>query len=226
VTLTATPASGYAFDYWDGAASGSSPTVTITMNSDKSTTAHFKAVETPTPKPTQTPTPTPTQTLGYSRSNPVGVNIPLTITVSSVGSAATKYGPEYNVRVTLLEFVRGDEAWQRIKAAQGVFADIYQPKAGFEYIAVRVRFDYLSGPTPDAALDVSTVWFKVISGEGKEYEFSFYAGNLDPSITTSLYPSASHEGWVAFFVAQDDTRPLLTFGRAYDGTGGIWFKLY
>lgn len=58
VTLTATPASGYIFDYWDGAASGSSHTVDIIMNSNKSTTAHFKAVETP-PVPALTPTPTP-----------------------------------------------------------------------------------------------------------------------------------------------------------------------
>lgn len=41
VTLTAVPASGYTFDYWDGDASGSSATVTIIMNSDKSVTAHF-----------------------------------------------------------------------------------------------------------------------------------------------------------------------------------------
>ena len=47
VTLTATFASGYTFDYWDGAASGSSHTITIIMNSNKSTTAHFKAIETP-----------------------------------------------------------------------------------------------------------------------------------------------------------------------------------
>jgi len=42
VTLTATPASGYKFDYWDDAASGSSNTVTITMSSNKTITAHFK----------------------------------------------------------------------------------------------------------------------------------------------------------------------------------------
>ena len=42
ITLTATPASGYTFDYWDDAASGSSNTVTITMNSNKTITAHFK----------------------------------------------------------------------------------------------------------------------------------------------------------------------------------------
>jgi len=49
ITLTATPASGYTFDYWDGAASGSSNTVTITMNSNKTITAHFKVEPPPEP---------------------------------------------------------------------------------------------------------------------------------------------------------------------------------
>ncbi len=42
VTLTASPASGYIFDYWSGSASDTTPTVTITMDSDKSLTANFK----------------------------------------------------------------------------------------------------------------------------------------------------------------------------------------
>jgi len=41
VILTASPASGYTFDYWWGSASGSSPTIIITMDSDKSITANF-----------------------------------------------------------------------------------------------------------------------------------------------------------------------------------------
>jgi uncharacterized repeat protein (TIGR02543 family) len=45
ITLNATPASGYTFDYWGGAASGSSNTLNITMNSNKTITAHFKIVE-------------------------------------------------------------------------------------------------------------------------------------------------------------------------------------
>jgi len=44
ITVTATPASGYTFDYWDGDASGSSNTVTITMNSNKTITAHFEVI--------------------------------------------------------------------------------------------------------------------------------------------------------------------------------------
>lgn len=43
VTLTATPAEGYAFSYWAGDASGTSPTITITMDFDKSVSACFRA---------------------------------------------------------------------------------------------------------------------------------------------------------------------------------------
>jgi uncharacterized repeat protein (TIGR02543 family) len=46
VTLTASPASGYTFDYWSGSASGTTSTITITMDSDKSLTAHFKTIPT------------------------------------------------------------------------------------------------------------------------------------------------------------------------------------
>jgi hypothetical protein len=42
VTLAASPVSGYVFDFWDGDTSGSSPTVTVTMDSNKNIVAHFK----------------------------------------------------------------------------------------------------------------------------------------------------------------------------------------
>jgi len=44
VTLVAVPAPGYAFDHWSGDASGTSSTITITMDSDKSVTAHFNRI--------------------------------------------------------------------------------------------------------------------------------------------------------------------------------------
>jgi uncharacterized repeat protein (TIGR02543 family) len=47
VTLMASPASGYAFDHWSGDASGTTPTVTITMDACKDITAHFGAAVPP-----------------------------------------------------------------------------------------------------------------------------------------------------------------------------------
>jgi hypothetical protein len=46
VPLTATPASGYSFSHWGGDASGTSTSVTITMNSDKDVTAYFTTIPT------------------------------------------------------------------------------------------------------------------------------------------------------------------------------------
>jgi len=42
VTVTASPASGWKFDHWGGDASGTSPTIVITMDSDKDAIAYFK----------------------------------------------------------------------------------------------------------------------------------------------------------------------------------------
>ena len=44
VTLTATPASGYAFDCWGGDVSGSSAVIMITMDSDKNVIANFTQI--------------------------------------------------------------------------------------------------------------------------------------------------------------------------------------
>lgn len=52
VPLTASPSTGYIFDYWDGDAIGSDPKVTIVMTSNLTIIAHFKTIETQTPEPT------------------------------------------------------------------------------------------------------------------------------------------------------------------------------
>jgi len=44
VTLQANPSSGYTFSYWSGDVSGTSPTIQITMNSNKTVTANFTPV--------------------------------------------------------------------------------------------------------------------------------------------------------------------------------------
>ncbi|MBI4267636.1 MAG: hypothetical protein HY662_02510, partial [Chloroflexi bacterium] len=136
----------------------------------------------------------------------------------------TYYEPtiDYEVRITLTDYIRGEQAWQRI-LARNMFNS--PPKTGFEYILAKVRFEYLKGPMPNTAYQVSTVWFNAVSSSGKDYD-TVSVVEPEPSIDGDLLPGASHEGWVSFQVAVDDTEPLMTFGRKYDGTGGLWFKLY
>ena len=63
VTVTATPASDYTFYYWGDDASGSVATTTITMDSDKSITAHFASKPPPKPAVTQADVDAARQTL-------------------------------------------------------------------------------------------------------------------------------------------------------------------
>jgi Divergent InlB B-repeat domain len=46
VDVTATPNSGYRFDHWGGGASGKSPTIHLTMNSNKKLIAYFTKIYT------------------------------------------------------------------------------------------------------------------------------------------------------------------------------------
>ena len=192
----------------------SNPTATQTPTSTVTPTPTASPSPTPTASPSPTPSPTPLP-IGYSRSNPASTATPLIILYSWLSG-------NYNAKVTLLETIRGTEAWTRIHAAN-MFNSA--PTTGNEFILVKIRFEYLSGPTADSTYDVSPVYFDAISESGVEYT---YISNVPPtpSLSTSLYPGASIEGWAAYQVAITDTHPLLAFARNYDGTGGIWFKLY
>jgi len=146
-----------------------------------------------------------------------------TFTITDFDQTFYESSNDYEVRVTLIDLIRGDEAWQMIHDAN-MFND--PPGAGFEYILAKVNFEFLSGPTSYSYYEVSPVWFDAVSSTGQDYDFvSVVLPN--PSISTTLFdPGDSHEGWVSFYVSTSDTTPLMTFGRRFDSTGGIWFKLY
>ncbi len=160
------------------------------------------------------------RTPGYSRSNPVGVDTPLSIWTGTTGLTTARN--DYEVQITLLQVVRGEEAWQLVRERWRVNDP---PEAGHEYILARLRFEYLTGPTPDTSYQIATPYLTAVASDGKEYR---RASVLDPNpgVYANLYPGASHEGWATFQVAKTDAKPLMAFGRRRDGTEGIWFKLY
>lgn len=165
---------------------------------------------------------TPTSPEGYSRSNPTGINNPLSVWCRSSGSVSYYGGNDYHVRITLTDLVTGNQAWQLIQAANS-YND--PPEPGFEYILAKIRFEYLTGPTPDTTYWATTFDFDAFSSTGAEYDWVPVVVP-DPNLSADLYPGASDEGWAAFQVAIVDSMPLMTFGRYSDGTGGLWWKLY
>lgn len=153
---------------------------------------------------------------GSSRSNPASIGASLTYEKED-----DWLYEDYKVRITLVQIIRGNQAWNMIEEAN-MFND--PPDTGNEYILAKIRFEYQECSDPDTQYDVSQFDFTAVSDNGKDYEWVSIVCP-EPKLSADLYPGASVEGWAAFEVDIDDN-PLLTFGRDYQGKDGIWFKLY
>lgn len=150
-----------------------------------------------------------------TRLNPASLNTTKTISVND-------YFDNYTAQITLKQIIRGNDAWTMIEEANMFNSP---PKDGYEYILAKINFkliDIENGESLDiyAALD-----FSLISSDGREYD---YVGEVtpEPELDASLYKGAVSEGWGVYQVSVDDATPTLTYGRNYDGTGGVWFKAY
>jgi len=180
------------------------------------------SLESPPQKPVSIETPitneeikeTPTL-LGFSRQKPASIGTPIIVEINNLFD-------DVKVKITLLDIVRGIEAWNIIKEAN-MFND--PAKTNYEYILTKVKFKNLESQKKDSAYSLSTYSFTAVSSDGKDYDKD-YALGPEPRLNANLYEGASHTGWVVFQIAKDDTQPLMTFNRDYNGTGGVWFKLY
>jgi hypothetical protein len=196
------------------------PAPTATPTPPPTATPTAAPTPTATSMPTSTPDPTPTTErtveVGMSRRNPADVDDALTIAFDAT------FEDPHTAEVTLLEVIRGNQAWRRIQQAN----QFNEPAPeGQEYILARIRFKLTDAPSPDMQYALWSGAFTAVSQDGRDYPLSLVVVP-EPPIDANLYPGASHEGWAVFQVSDDDEQPLLAFGRAFDGTGGAWWKLY
>jgi hypothetical protein len=135
VQLTATPTDGYTFDYWDGSASGSSYKVTIIMNSNKITTAHFKTIETSPPiAPSPSSQPIPTQ---------MAETTPTRETMIAIikANAIAKWGDDYSM--VKYEINKQTEAydWVAKQTKYPQIVDKAKQKWGTDYSMVKYEYE-------------------------------------------------------------------------------------
>lgn len=166
----------------------------------------------------------PRQGPGYSDKDPLSIGASAVAVIKTGDWYATLAWETYDAKITLLETMSGNKAWERIKAADGS-----NPPSddGFEYILARVRFEYQSTSQPgDKGFEL---WNKQTgscmiarSSTGKDYRPVLILPP-EPTLKGRLYSGKSCEGWVIFSVARDDVAPLMVFGREYGK--GVWFKL-
>lgn len=152
---------------------------------------------------------------GSSRLNPANIGTQITTTFSYIFGS-------YTGTTTIKQVIRGTTAWSMIQSAN-MFND--PPDYGYEYVLVKIKWDYLSGTTASTSYDISGYDFDCYSGTGVSYDMPLVV-EPSPALDATLYPGASTEGWVAYQVLKTDLTPVLVIGQNYDGTGGSWFKIY
>jgi hypothetical protein len=149
---------------------------------------------------------------------PIGTPATTAITFGDAYASAVDW---YEVKMTVLEVVRGDKALQRVKTASEANP---APPAGFEYLLARVKFEFSSKDAPgNRNYVVRENQFLAVSN-GTEYENAVLA-QLKPALNGPVYAGDALEGWIAFLIKLTD-KPALTFKGAFSHSTGVWLQLY
>lgn len=157
----------------------------------------------------------------YSRTNPAPLNTVQTysrVTDNSIFDTSS-INPDYSATIRIVETIRGDKAWNKIKAAN-MFNE--KPAEGYEYILAKVAFSLLSVQT-DASIKAYSGNFDFYSSKNEEYDTAYVV--IENELSTDLYAGGTAEGYIVGMVKKDDPAPKVAYGLNYNGTGGIWFSL-
>jgi hypothetical protein len=163
---------------------------------------------------------------GSSPSDPV----PVGTTVSGIIECGEGYTSHelYDMKITLLEVVRGEQAWERLQAAS---SSNKPAEPGTEYLLARIKFEYSARGVPGTCVhQLAPEEFTAYSASGEDYR-TVSVVSPKPELRRGLKSGKSFEGWVVFAVAKDDKAPLMLYSAADSGGavqhgGGKWFLLH
>jgi hypothetical protein len=164
------------------------------------------------------------QTPGSSPGNPAPAGVMLSGIVEC-GEGYTSH-ELYDMKIKLVEAVRGEEAWKRLKEASPTNKP---PDPGLEYILARIRFEYYARGIPGTCIhSLSPDQFTAYSHGGEDYKNPVVVPPK-PELRKDLKSGDIFEGWVAFQISKQDKSPLMSYsaesGGAVSHGGEKWFSL-
>ncbi|MGH9739008.1 MAG: hypothetical protein ACRD4X_10525 [Candidatus Acidiferrales bacterium] len=160
-----------------------------------------------------------------ARAQPLGK--PLS-TIVEFGEQYVTGDAPYELRITVVKVLRGAPAEELVKSAS---ASNPRAKAGFEYVAARVRLEFSARVSPanySYTLDPSQ--FSAISPDGAEYPAPSLAAQPKPGLHATLRSGDSADGWLVLLVPRSDRTPLMLFvphlgTTSHSGNSSV-FRLY
>jgi hypothetical protein len=164
------------------------------------------------------------QTPGSSPGNPAPAGAMLSGIVEC-GEGYTSH-ELYDMKITLAEVVRGEEAWKRVKDA----STTNKPAdTGFEYALARIKFEYYARGIPGTCIHpLSPDQFTAYSSSGEDYKNPSVV-MPKPELRKGLKSGDMFEGWVVFQIPKLDKAPLMSYsadsGGAVTHGGEKWFLL-
>jgi hypothetical protein len=168
--------------------------------------------------------PAAAQIVGSSPSDPA----PSGLTLAGIIECGQGYTSHelYDMKITVLEVVRGDEAWKRLKEAS---ASNKAPAPGLDYVLARIKFEYQARGTPGLCVhQLNPDQFTAYSANGEDYK-AVSVVLPKPELRKDMKSGEAIEGWVAFMVSQQDKAPLISYSADAGGAvvhgGGKWFLL-
>jgi len=163
---------------------------------------------------------------GQSPSNaaPVGFSIKTQV---ECGERAGSMEP-YDAKISVLQVLRGKEAFERIKAAN---PSSQPPNAGSDYVLVRVAFQMNAVLAPgNKTFELARkMQFVALTANGSEQEPPSVSPP-SPELHRIVRSGEPAEGWIVLLVEQSNEKPVMFFDPAAGGAMGggrvLFFQLY
>lgn len=137
-----------------------------------------------------------------SRSSPVPVGVPLTLT-ATVGTN------EITFNVTVISTTRGQEAWD-IVYSENQFNDA--PNDGQEYIINEIEIEVLESSDSNLSTDFSYREFDYFTNEGSNYQDTYPL--LPNRFDFEIFEGGSANGYIGQIVNVDDS-PTIRYGEMF-----------
>jgi hypothetical protein len=164
------------------------------------------------------------QGLSPSNAVPVGMSIKTQV---ECGARAGSMEP-YDAKISVLQVLRGKEAFERIRAAN---PSSQPPKDGFDYVLARVAFQMnaILAPGNKTFELARKMQFVALTADGNEQEPPSVSPP-SPELHRIVRSGEPAEGWIVLLVEQANKKPVMFFDPAAGGAMGggrvLFFQLY